>query len=89
MTTPQTYTLHTLSLQRALCNFMQAAIIQSLYVMGSLNPYTTEKNNSHFRLQWGPLDPAISFTLISLPGHFRFHFYSSRNVVPGPMDPAW
>ncbi len=27
------------------------------------NPHTTEKNNSHFRLHWGPLDPAISFTL--------------------------
>ena len=28
-----------------------------------LNPHTTEKNNSDFRLHWGPFDPAIPFTL--------------------------
>ncbi len=49
----------------------------------SINPHTTEKNNSHFRLLWGPLDPAISFALNVL-----FHFYSCRNVVRGTMEPA-
>ncbi len=33
------------------------------YSQTLVNPHTTKKNNSHFRLYWGPLDPAISFTL--------------------------
>ncbi len=28
-----------------------------------INPHTTQKNNYHFQLHWGPMDPTICFIL--------------------------
>ena len=53
------------------------------YSRASVNPHTTQKNNSHFRLHWGPMNPifVVKRSLkqlpdISLPGQFLFGMLS-------------
>ena len=39
-------------------NRLFAAGKHALHWQFKINPHTTQKNNPHFRLHWGPMDPA-------------------------------